>query len=88
MRGAGADKAGDGGASGPPRAREVKRAVFIINIQSLESQVMAVLLDHFVAATAFEKREALRTDEEAALRSRVRDRAWQSGEEKIDGARR
>ena len=34
-------------------------------------QVMAVLLDHFVAANVMEKRMALREDEEAALRRRV-----------------
>ena len=44
---------------------------------------MAVLLDHFVAATAVEKRMALRKDEEAALRRRVRRR----GAEKRSGDR-
>ncbi len=35
-------------------------------------QVMAVLLDHFVAASGKEKRRALEHDDEAALRRRVR----------------
>jgi hypothetical protein len=35
-------------------------------------QVMAVLLDHFVAASVKEKRRALEHDDEAALRRRVR----------------
>jgi hypothetical protein len=35
-------------------------------------QVMAVLLDHFVAASVKEKRRELEHDDEAALRRRVR----------------
>jgi hypothetical protein len=46
---------------------------------SIPTQVMAVLLDHFVAATAVEKRMALRTDEEAALRKRVGKREGAGG---------
>ena len=60
-------------------ARTFRVLAISFALPSLPAQVMAVLMDHFLAATAVEKRKALRNDEEAALRRRVRGRARRGG---------